>query len=115
MPKKLWIYCFLISAVLAALTPIVTSTVLVPAQGEEVLDLASLDRSELEGIAPEDIGDFIESVPSKRIEGFERFAYQFEHPQFFHFYIRGVAMSFVWLLLATVIVSYLGHRNRGRN
>jgi hypothetical protein len=110
MTKQLWIYCFLVSAVLAALMPIATSTVLVPSEGEEVLDLESISPSQLENMPPEDLGDFVDTLPTRKVEGFERFTYQFTHPQFMHFYLPSVAVSFVWLLIATVAVSYLSHR-----
>ena len=115
MPKKLWIHCFLVSMVFAAAMPIVTGTVVVPAEGEEVLDLASIDANQLESMSPEAIEGFIDSVPTRKLEGLERFTYQFTHPQFFRFYYRGVAVSFVWLFLATVVVSYLGHRSRSNS
>jgi hypothetical protein len=113
MPKRLWTYCFLVSAVLAALMPIVTSIVVIPAEGEEVLDLASIDASQLENMSLEESDGFVDTVPTRKLKGLERFTYQFSHPQFFHFYVRGVAVSFIWLLLATVAVSYLGYRSRG--
>ncbi len=112
MPKKLWIYCFLVSAVLAALMPIVSSAVVVPVDGEKVLDLTSIDASQLESMSPGEFEGFVNSVPTKKLEGLERFTYQFTHPQYFHFYFRSVAVSFIWLFLATVAASYLGHRTR---
>jgi len=114
MPKKHWIHCLLVSAVLAALMPIVTSTAVVPTEGEAVLDLASIDASQLERMSPEEFEGIVDAVPTRKLEGLERFTYQFTHPQFLRFYLRGVAVSFIWLLFATVIVSYLGHRSRSR-
>ena len=112
MPKKLWIYCFLVSVVFATLVPLFTSTVLVPEEGEVVLDLESFDADQLEGMSPEDFGGFVTSVPTRRLEGLERFTYPFTHPQYFRFYYRSVAIAFIWLFLATVVASYLGHRSR---
>lgn len=112
MPKQLWIYSLLVSAVLAALVPPVSNTVAVPGEAEEVLDLASIDANQLEGMSPEAFEELVTAIPTKRLEGLERFTYQFTHPQYFHFYYRGVAFAFVWLFLATIAVSYLGHRSR---
>jgi hypothetical protein len=112
MPKKLWIYCFLVSAVLAALMPIVLSTAVLPAEGQAVLDLTSIGANQRVSMSPGEFGDFVNSVPTRKLEGLERFTYQFTHPQYFHFYFRSVAISFIWLFLATVVVSYRGHRTR---
>ena len=114
MNKKLWIHCILVSAVLAFLMPIATSTVLLPAGGEEVIDLGSIDASQLESMSPDEIGSVIETNPTRRVEGFERFTFQFTHPQFLRFYLPSVAVSFFWLLAATVAVSYLGLRSTAK-
>ena len=114
MPKKLWMYCLLVSVVLAALMPIVASIVVVPEEGEDVLNMASIDAKQLESMPSDEFREYVQSIPKKKIEGTERFTYPFTHPQFFHFYFRSAAESFCWLFVATALVSYLGHRSRSR-
>ncbi len=46
--KKLWMICLLVSVVLAALMPIVASIVVVPEEGEDVHNMASIDAKQFE-------------------------------------------------------------------
>jgi hypothetical protein len=110
MPKKNWIRCILVSAVFAALLPLISDIVLI-SDTIDMPDLSSIDADQLEKMSPDDLGEYMETVPMRKLEGFDRFTYPFTHPQFFHFYLRGAATSFVWLFLATTAVSYLGHRS----
>lgn len=113
MPKKDWLRCALVSAIFATLVPLISSVVIIPEEGSEIPDLASIDSNRLQGSSSDEIQEYMNDIPVRKLEGIERYTYQFKHPQFLYFYTRGMAVAFVWLLLATATVTYLG--GRGRN
>ena len=111
MTGKVWLRCFLVSFVIACLIPLFTSVILAPEEGEMVVDLAAIDPESIGRMSDEEFNTYMRQIPMRRIEGIKRFTYPFTHPQYFHFYARGVLSAFVWVFLATVVVSYLNHRN----
>ncbi len=114
MTKSVWMRCVLVSLLMAAITPPLTSTIMVsPEDGEMVPDLATIDSNELEGMSSKELEERVNEIPMRKVEGIERFTYQFTHPQYFHFYIGGVLSFFPLYLLATILVSY-GHVRNDR-
>ena len=74
----------------------------------EVVDLAAMRRAQ----SKDEVAASFENLPIRKLEGYERFTYQFEHPQFLKFYLRSVAGSLVWFFLATLSASHLVRRGR---
>ena len=81
--------------------------------GYAMVDIGALDYAQLESIVEEDTVVVLEDVPMRELEGVDQLTYQFTHPQFLWYYSRAVAVSFVWLFLATLAVSCLGRRSSG--
>lgn len=106
--KAEWRLCALVSIVFALLVPLVSSTVLVSGSQGEVVDFDAVP----EGLSESDVSSSIQGLPSRRLEGLEKLTYQFQHPQFFRFYLNSAALSFVWFFLATLLVSHFGRRRR---
>ena len=112
MTRHVWIRCFVVSLVTALLVPVVTNTLMVPDAGEVVVDLAAIDTDRLDQMSDEEFARYTRDPPMRRLDGIERFTYYFSHPQFWHFYSLGVAASFLWLFVATTLVSYLHVRRK---
>ncbi len=83
-----------------------------PGAGQPVPLIDSIDADDIAEMTPEQLAERMESMPTREVSGLDRFTYQFSHPQYWRFYLRGVITSFVWLFLATALVSYLGRDRR---
>ncbi len=83
-----------------------------PEEGEMVVDLGAIDLDAISRMSEQEFEESLRIIPMRRVEGMERYTYQFTHPQYFHFYWRGVLSAFVWVFLATIVVSYLNHRKK---
>ena len=107
MTPAIWLRCLLVSACFALAVPILTSTVLVPIGPDEMLpDLSLVKPGELESLDADEAMDRIVNLPTRRLSLFERILYPFSHPQALRLYLRGVAISFVYIFAATAIVAY---------
>lgn len=110
LSRATWIRCFIVSAAFAVVAPFISSVSLMPSEGEQVIELKAIEARQLKVTSVEDALSHLDSVPTRTLSRFERFTYQFTHPQYWLFYLRGVAASFIWLFLATLSVSYLNLR-----
>ena len=111
MLQDSWLSCALVSIAFAVLVPLISSTIVVAGASDDAIDLGALENGQLQDEIGENI-QIVDNIPTRRLEGLEKFTYQFTHPQFFQHYLRGVVTSFVWLLFATLTASYFGQRHR---
>ena len=112
MRKQVWIRCFIVSLGFSIVMPMATQIIMAPSAGEEVIDLGAIDADELSEISDADFDQYMQSVPTRRLRGVERFKYIFTHPQYWQFYILSVFAVFVWFFASTLLVSYLHIRRR---
>lgn len=110
MPERIWLRCVIVSFAIACFVPLFTNVMLVPEDSEMVVDLSAIDPDEMSRMSDEKFQERMSDIPMRRIEGFERLTYPFTHPQYARFYVRGVILAFTWILLATLIVSFLNFR-----
>jgi hypothetical protein len=106
--------CLVVSLLFALAIPVFSVIIVVPEEGEEVIDLEAIDSESLRELSGEELEAYLDAVPTRRLTGLDRLTYQFTHPQYFYFFIRAVAVCFAWVLAATVVVTYMHGRSRSQ-
>lgn len=112
MSAKVWIRCIAISLIATAMVPPLTLVAMVPAEGEEVVDLRTADRWNRAGISEAEMEKRMESPPMRRVSGLERFTYWFTEPWWFLAWWPSITTYFLLFLVSTVCVSYLNGRDK---
>jgi hypothetical protein len=94
------------------MVPPLTLVVMVPAEGEEVVDLRTADRRNQAGLSEAEMAKRMESLPMRRVTGLERFTYWFTEPGWFLAWWPSITVYFLLFLASTVCVSYLSGRDK---
>lgn len=105
-----WTRCLVVSVAIALIATPLSIISYVPDETEEVIDLSELEPERTSQMSAQELEDYVTSLPTRRLEGLERFTYPFTHPQILHFYLQGVIMWFVGLFIATVLVTFWNTR-----
>ena len=107
MTAAIWMRCLLVSACFALVVPILTATIFVPIGPDETLpDLSLIEPGELEYLDSDEAIARVATLPTLKLSLSGRILYPFSHPQALRFYVRGVAISFLYIFAATSIVAY---------
>jgi hypothetical protein len=116
MSRRAWIRCLLISVLGTLVAPVVTMIPHIPAEGAEVADLKAIDPKKAARLSPRETAEYIHSIPMRRVEGWERLTYWFQHPNGLLFlrwtYWPAAVGWFMLFFVATVFVSYQATRER---
>jgi hypothetical protein len=81
-----------------------------------VMDLGALEEDAFENEifyegSDAEVAEHFNSLPMREVSGFERYTYAFEHPQIWHFFIRGGLNWFLAIFASTLLVSYLNAKD----
>jgi hypothetical protein len=112
MTRKIWLRCLLVSFVASLVVPPITMFTFAPAEGEEVVDLRAIDPEKMSQLSGQEFDKYVQSIPTRRLEGWERITYGFTHPQWLLFYWRAVLSWFLIIFASTVVVSYWNETDR---
>lgn len=112
MMPRIWIRCFIVSAVIAAVAPAFSMTLAAPGPEGQAVDLSAIEMERVLEADDSTINDYIQTVPMRTVDGFsDRLLYVFSHPQIAIFYLRASISWFIGLFMATILVGYLGARD----
>jgi hypothetical protein len=78
---------------------------------EEVIDLEAIDEEIASQLSDEEFGEYIDSLPKRKVTGLERFTYQYGHPQVWLFLSQALLNWFIAIFSATLIVSHLNAKD----
>ena len=116
MTRRIWLRCLLISVFATVAVLPLTMIALVPAEGEEVVDLRAIDGEKVNQLSDEEFAEYAKSIPMRRLHGWERFTYWFTGPNWFSrlllAYWRAGITWFLLFFVSTASVSYLNERDR---
>jgi len=103
MNKSKWLRCFLVSLVVAVIAPFLTTTVGV-ATVEPVI--VPSDFQHIQGMSSAEVEGYLNSPHgTRKISGMEKLLFPFTIPGAWRFYLRGVATTFIIVLISCVSVT----------
>lgn len=99
MTATVFLRCLIVSLLASALLPFATVVVVAPTGGPAALEASAHG---------------VQSVPTRRLQGFERLGYMLLNRQWVSLYWPTMLTSFAALLTVTVVVSILNARDQTR-
>jgi hypothetical protein len=113
MTRRVLLRCFLVSLVASVAVLPATFVALAPDTDQQVPDPRALETDKINSSStPEQVAEYVKTIPMHKVQGIERITYWFSHP---HWYIglwRGVITWFLFFFASTVFVSFLNARDK---
>ena len=112
MTRKVWVRCLLVSLLASVAAPLIMIVPLAPDAGTEVPEFRGIDPDKMNSLSERGKVEYLQTIPTHRVQGIERFTWLLSNPWWVEAYWRGIVTWFVLFLASTVLVSFLNARDR---